>query len=229
MAKDCHKQFSAKTGSIFEDSPIPLDKWLTAVWLIVNCKNGISSYELAKDLKLTQKSGWFVLHRVRVALAGGGWEKMGGSDGGPIESDETFVGPNHRKMHADKREARYKGECARPSVPVFGVLDRELRQVRAKVVPNVKRETLQNAVLNEVERGSKVYTDAAVGYDHLAKQFVHEVVNHTQEYVRGEVHTQGLDNFWSLLKRSRFVSFRPGCVGCLLKSGSAAERSQVPV
>ncbi len=202
MAKECHKQFSAKTGTIFEDSPISLDKWLTAIWLVVNCKNGISSYELAKDLKLTQKSAWFVLHRVRLALAGKGWEKMGGSNGGPVESDETFIGADPRKMHADKRQERYEGIKARPKVPVFGVLDRELRQVRAKVVPNVKRETLQNAVLNEVERGSKVYTDAAVGFDHLAKEFIHEVVNHAQEYVRGEVHTQGLDNFWSLLKRS---------------------------
>jgi transposase-like protein len=202
MAKECHKQFSAKTGTIFEDSPIALDKWLTAIWLVVNCKNGISSYELAKDLKLTQKSAWFVLHRVRLALAGAGWEKMGGTNGGPVESDETFIGADPRKMHADKRQKRYEGIKARPKVPVFGVLDRDLRQVRAKVVPNVKRETLQNAVLNEVERGSKVYTDAAVGFDHLAKEFVHEVVNHTQEYVRGEVHTQGLDNFWSLLKRS---------------------------
>jgi transposase-like protein len=106
MAKECHKQFSVKTGTIFEDSPIPLDKWLTAVWLIVNCKNGVSSYEIARDLKVTQKSAWFMLHRIRFALESGHWEKMGGSDCGPVESDETFVGPNPRKMHADKREAR---------------------------------------------------------------------------------------------------------------------------
>jgi transposase-like protein len=202
MAKECHKQFSAKTGTVFEDSPIALNKWMVAVWLTVNCKNGISSYELGRDLKITQKSAWFMLHRIRVALDSGDWSKMGGPEGGPVESDETFIGADPRKMHADKRQARYKGINARPKVPVFGVLDRRLRQVRARVVPNVKRETLQNAVLNQVMRGSKVYTDAAVGYDHLAKEFVHEVVNHMQEYVRGEVHTQGLDNFWSLLKRT---------------------------
>src|SRR5271170_316382 len=106
MVKDCHKQFSVKTGSVFEDSPIGLDKWLTAVWLIVNCKNGISSYEIARDLKVTQKSAWFMMHRIRLALARGDWGKMGGQDGGPVEVDETLVGPDPRKMHRDKREAR---------------------------------------------------------------------------------------------------------------------------
>lgn len=192
-------QFSIKVGTIFEDSALSLDKWLMAMWMIANCKNGVSSWEMHRTLGITQKSAWHMLHRIRLAMGQKTDGKLGGE--GPVESDETFVGPNPRKMHADKREARYKAICARPNVPVFGVLDRNLRQVRAKVVPNIKRETLQNAVLNEVHPGSKVYTDAAVGYDHLAKQFVHEVVNHTQEYVRGEVHTQELDNFWSLLKR----------------------------
>jgi transposase-like protein len=132
--------------------------------------------------------------------------KFGGEDGGPVESDETFVGPNPRKMHKDRRatlQARDEGNRHYVAkTAVFGVLDRELRQVRTKVIPNAKRETLQNEILNQVHRGSKVYTDAAVGYDHLRKEFVHEVVNHSKEYVRGQVHTQGLDNFWSLLKRT---------------------------
>jgi transposase-like protein len=203
MAKECHKQFSVKTGTIFEDSPIPLDKWLTAVWLIVNCKNGISSYEIARDLEVTQKSAWFMLHRVRYALDKGDWSKMGGSDGGPIEVDETFVGPNPRKMHANKRQERYSALCARPKTPVMGMLDRDSRQVRASVVPDVKRETLQNAILEQIEKGSTVYTDRSVGYDNLSvREYIHETVNHVEEYVRGEVHTQGIENFWSLLKRS---------------------------
>ncbi|QNI34324.1 IS1595 family transposase [Alloacidobacterium dinghuense] len=198
MAKDCHKQFSVKTGSVFEDSPITLDKWLTAVWLVVNCKNGISSYELMRDLKVTQKSAWFMLHRIRLALKNTSWEKIGGN--GAIEVDETHFGPNTRKMHAGKRTRLAKEGYQKPVV--FGMLDRESRQVRAKVVPNVKRETLQNEILNQIEKGSKVYTDRYTGYDNLAAQeYVHETVNHVEEYVRGQVHTQGIENFWSLLKR----------------------------
>lgn len=200
MAKDCHKQFSVKTQSVFEDSPIPLDKWLTAVWLVVNCKNGISSYEIARDLKVTQKSAWFMLHRIRLALKNSSWEKLGGT-GGPIEVDETVIGPDSRKMHADKRLSMAV-DRRQKRVVVMGMLERESRQIRAQVVPNVKRETLQNAILNEIEKGSTVYTDQFVSYDRLAaKKYVHETVNHLQEYVRGEIHTQGIENFWSLLKR----------------------------
>ncbi len=204
-AKHEKQKFSLKVGTIFEDSAIGLDKWLPAAWLIVNCKNGISSYELARAVGLTQKSAWFVLHRIREVLKDEPTFKFGGEAGGPVESDETFVGPNPYKMHKSRKakvQAQDQGASYVGKTAVFGVLDRDLRKVRSKVIPNVKRETLQNAILNEVERGSKVYTDAAVGYDHLAKEFVHEVVNHTKEYVRGQVHTQGLDNFWSLLKRS---------------------------
>jgi transposase-like protein len=199
MAKECHKQFSVKTFSVFEDSPIPLDKWLVALWLIVNCKNGISSYEIMRGIGVTQKSAWFMMHRIRLALKNSSWEKM---SGGPVEVDETFIGPDPVKMHADKKQARYKALNARPKVPVMGMLDRNSRQVRAKVVPNVKRETLQNAILEQIEKGSTVYTDRATGYDNLAaQQYIHETVNHVEEYVRGEVHTQGIENFWSLLKR----------------------------
>jgi transposase-like protein len=202
MAKTCHKQFSVKTQSVFEDSPIPLDKWLVAVWLVVNCKNGISSYEIARDLKVTQKSAWFMLHRIRLALKDCNWSKLGGNDSGPIEVDETFVGPDPRKMHADKKQARYGALNARPKIPVMGMLDREARKIRARVVPNVKRETLQNEILNQIEKKSTVYTDRATGYDSLAaREYIHETVNHVEEYVRGQVHTQGIDNFWSLLKR----------------------------
>lgn len=195
-------QFSIKVGTIFEDSPIGLDKWLAAMWMLANCKNGTSSWEIHRTLGVTQKTAWFMLHRIRLALGEQLAHKMGGSDGGPIEIDETFVGPNPQKMHRDKREARYKAISARPKVPVMGMLDRELRQVRAKVVPNVRRDTLQNEILNQIEKGSKVYTDSAPAYDLLkAQDFIHEAVNHVEEYVRGEVHTQGIENFWSLLKR----------------------------
>lgn len=200
--RTCRKQFSVKTGTIFEESPIKLDKWLMAIWLVVNCKNGISSYEIARDLKLTQKSAWFMLHRIRLALKKGSWEKLGGG-GGPVEVDETFIGGKPKNMHADKRlkmKTALHGYAEKAIV--VGMLDRESRQVRAEVIPSVKRETLQKKILERVGFGATVYTDGWPGYDGLkAEKYVHETVNHMEEYVRGNVHTQGIENFWSLLKR----------------------------
>jgi len=202
MAKTCHKQFSVKTFSVFEDSPIPLDKWLTAVWLVVNCKNGVSSWEIHRDLGVTQKSAWFMLHRIRLALRTGSWGKFGG-ESGPVEVDETFIGGKITNMHRKavrRRKIGHNGGSDKTAV--MGILDRGSRQVRAKVVPNVRREVLQSEILAQVEKKSTVYTDGHVGYDSLAaKDYIHETVNHVEEYVRGQVHTQGIENFWSLLKR----------------------------
>jgi len=200
--KKCGRQFSVKVGTIFEDSPIALDKWLTALWMLVNCKNGISSYEIAKDIGITQKSAWFVLQRLRLALKDRSFTKLGGTQSGPVEVDETFIGGQKKNMHLDKK-VRYeaKGGAFGKTV-VMGMLDRDVRKVRAKVIPNVKRETLQKEVLNAVKYGSKVYTDEAVGYETLHYRFVHDVVNHSMTYVKGQVHTQGIEKFWSLLKRT---------------------------
>jgi transposase-like protein len=204
----CKKQFTVKVKTIMEDSPITLDKWMVAFWMLANCKNGISSYELAKAIGVTQTTAWFMLQRIREVMKSDKSYKFGGSQGGPVESDETFVGPNPYKMHRSRklRLQAGRGQGKRfgyvEKTAVFGVLDRSLRQVRAKVVPNVKRETLQNAILDNVENGSSLYTDAGTGFDKLHRNFVHEVVNHAQEYVRGQVHTNGLENFWSLLKRT---------------------------
>ena len=201
--RSCRRQFSVKMGTIFEDSPIPLQKWLPALWMLVNDKNGVSSYELHRALGLSQKSAWFVLHRLRMILKQNtlGF-KLGGHDAGPVEVDETFIGGQKKNMHADKK-VRYEARGgASGKAIVMGLLDRELRQVRAKVVPNVKRETLQNEVLREVKHGSRVYTDEATAYDNLRHRFVHEVVNHMERYVDGQVSTNGIENFWSLLKRT---------------------------
>jgi transposase-like protein len=193
------RQFTVKVGTIFEDSALGLDKWLPAVWLIATAKNGISSYEIARSLGVTQKTAWFMLHRIREAMKTGSMLKMGGN--GPIEVDETHVGPKPQKMHRERRLKMHSFPRKETTVAVMGMLDRESRQVRAKVVPNVKRETLQNEILNQIERGSVVYTDGWTGYDSLAAQeYIHATVNHIEEYVRGEVHTQGIENFWSLLK-----------------------------
>jgi transposase-like protein len=225
MAKECHKQFSVKTSSVFEDSPIPLDKWLTAVWLVVNCKNGVSSYEIMRDLRVTQKTAWFMLHRIRLALKDGNWNKLGGSDSGPVEVDEAWIGGHPKNKHLSKRNQGYGkkylldeyGERTglnpdyvphntgrgTNKVPVFGMLDREARRVRAHVIPEVKREVLMEAILANIEKGSTIYSDGLADYKPLRNmEFVHDTVNHVGEYVRGQVHTQGIENFWSLLKRS---------------------------
>jgi transposase-like protein len=200
-AKHPKQKFSLKIGTIFEDSPIGLDKWLPAYWLLSNCKNGISSYELARAIGVTQKSAWFMLHRIRFSMQSAPDLRMG-QEGGPVEADETFIGGKPKNMHLRKRKLAKNGNFHTDKPAVFGMLDRETREVRAKVIPNVKREVLQNEILDQVVKGSKVFTDGWKGYNGLADEFVHDTVNHLREYVRGEVHTQGIDNFWSLLKRT---------------------------
>lgn len=192
-------QFSAKVGTVMEDSPIGLDKWLTAMWMVANCKNGVSSWEIHRSLGVTQKTAWFLLHRIRLAMKDQNVGKFGVD--GPVEVDETFVGPKIDKMHRSRRLRMQTAQRGNQRAIVMGILDRDLRQVRAKVVPNVKREVLQAEILNQVEKGSDVYTDGWVGYEGLTANYVHETVNHVKEYVRGQVSTQGIDNFWSLLKR----------------------------
>jgi len=204
----CQKQFTAKVGTVMEDSPIGLDKWMTAFWMLANCKNGVSSYELHRALKVRQQTAWFMLHRIREAMRDNPTAKFGGT-GGAVEADETFVGPNPMKMHKSRkiklqqiRGEQQRGDRHVGKTAVAGILDRETRKVRCKVVPNVRRETLQAAILNSIAPGSRLYTDESTSYLGADKEFVHEIVNHAREYVRGQVHTQGLENFWSLLKRT---------------------------
>jgi transposase-like protein len=206
--RSCRKQFSVKVGTIFEDSPIQLQKWLPALWMLVSCKNGISSYEIARDLGVSQKTAWFMLHRLRVVLKSHNLGFKIGGEGSTVEVDETFIGGKLGNMHKAK-QARYRAMSATDYVKgttgktvVMGMLDRDARKIRAKVVPDVSRLTLQNAVLNNVTHGTNVYTDQAPAYQRLSKNYVHEIVNHAVEYVNGRVHTNGLENFWSLLKRN---------------------------
>jgi transposase-like protein len=202
QCRECGKQYSVKVNTIFEDSAVKLDKWLTAMWMLANCKNGVSSYEIARSIGVTQKSAWFMLQRIRLAMKNRSVLKLG-STGGPVEVDECFIGPKPQKMHKDKRLALQNGVNAGRKFAVMGMLDRDTREVRTKVIPNVKRETLQTEILKQVVGTGKVYTDGWVGYDQLkAQHFIHETVNHLTEYVRGEVHTQGIENFWSLLRRT---------------------------
>ncbi|MGA2095353.1 MAG: IS1595 family transposase [Candidatus Acidiferrum sp.] len=206
--KKCSKQFSVKVGTIFEDSPIGIDKWLIALWMLVNCKNGISSYEVGRDLGITQKSAWFVLHRLRLALH----NKTFGKLGGEVEADETYIGGAARFMHADKRKRMINGKTGWVGkTAVMGVLERK-GKVRATVLPDTYRSTLQGHVREYVEPGSKVFTDAASGYTGLNAQYIHNVIDHAEAYVKGNIHTNGLENFWSLLKRGlkgTYISTEP--------------------
>ncbi len=206
------QKFSAKAGTIMEDSPISLEQWWPAVWLIVNCKNGISSYELHRALGVTQKTAWFMLHRIRLAMQNGTFEKMSGQ----VEADETYIGGLARNMHKDKREKKITGTGGSGKTAVMGLLERhgldKTSKVRAKVVPNTQRETLQGEVRNAVEPGSEVFTDAYVSYKGLDPEYVHQVIDHAEAYVNGHIHTNGIENFWSLLKRAikgTYVSVEP--------------------
>ena len=205
--KECKKQFSVKVGTIFEDSPIGLDKWLTAMWLIVNAKNGISSYEIHRAIGITQKSAWFMLHRIRIAMESGSIEKLSGD----VEVDETFIGGKAKNMHKSKRERVIKGRGSVGKTAVMGLLEREGR-VRAKVIKSTDRQTLHAEVKENVEAGSNLFTDEWRSYQGLEEDYIHEVINHSVEYVRDHVHTNGIENFWSLLKRTikgTYVSVEP--------------------
>lgn len=207
-----HRQFSAKVGTIFEDSPIPLDKWLTAVWMLSNCRNGVSSYEIGRTIGVTQKSAWFMLHRIRLAMQGKSTVKLGGN-GGEVEADETFIGGKARNMHKSVRVRRIQGQGfnVEDKTTVMGILERG-GKIRAHVVPDRRKETLQPIVREHVATGSALFTDELVGYQGLAGEYEHKIVDHATRYVDGKVHTNGMENFWSLLKRGlggTYVSVEP--------------------
>jgi transposase-like protein len=203
----CKKQFSVKVGTIFEDSPLGLDKWLPAVWLIANSKNGISSHELGRALGTTQKSAWFMLHRIRLAMQTGSFEKFSGI----VEVDETYIGEKARNMHKSVRKQKITGTGPGNKTVVLGMIERG-GQVRAEVVANTRRSTVQPRVRNSVEIGASVFTDSAGGYSGLDADYDHRVVDHAVQYVDGQVHTNYMENFWSLLKRGlhgTYISVQP--------------------
>jgi len=205
--KGCKKQFSVKLGTIFEDSALGLDKWLPAIWLIANSKNGISSHELGRALGITQKSAWFMLHRIRLAMQTGNFNKLDGE----IEVDESYIGGKARNMHKDVRKRKITGTGVTDKTAVLGIRERG-GEVRAGVVPNVRKNTLQPAIRKNVEPGARVYTDTMKAYVGLDGMYEHETVDHAERYVDGRAHTNGLENFWCLLKRGlngTYVSVEP--------------------
>src|SRR6202166_232305 len=196
------REFSIKIGTVMEDSPIPLDKWLTAAWLITNCKNGISSYEIARDVKVTQKSAWFMLHRIRLAMQDETLGSKLGGNGGEVEADETFIGGKARNMHKNVKARRITGQGRNTDdkIMVMGILERG-GKVRTKILSDRKQETLHGEVRTNVEAGTALFTDTFGAYKGLHSDYEHQVVDHALRYVDGRVHTNGLENFWSLLKR----------------------------
>jgi transposase-like protein len=211
-AKHESPTFTLKTGTIFEDSAIALEKWLPAIWLLVACKNGISSYEVARDLGVSQKSAWHMMHRIRFALHSGSFEKMSGH----VEADETFIGGKARNMHVAKRARRITGTGGKDKTPVMGILERgkdgKSSKVRTTVISNRKKSAIHAEVRKHVEAGSALYSDALQSYNGLDREYAHQVIDHAEAYVDGQVHTNGLENFWSLLKRSisgTYVSVEP--------------------
>lgn len=201
------KQFSVKVGTIFEDSPVGLDKWLPAVWLVTGCKNGVSSYEIARDLGVTQKTAWFLMHRVRLAMQAKSFDKLSGE----IEADETFIGGKAKNMHKDVRKRRITRKASQDKTIVLGLLERD-GQIRAMVAPDRYRATVEKHIRENVEAGSNLYTDEFVGYWSVKEDYVHQIINHAERYVNGRVHTNGMENFWSLLKRTlsgTYVSIDP--------------------
>lgn len=205
--KACKKQFSVKQGTVMEDSPISLDKWLAAIWLIANAKNGISSCEIHRALGVTQKSAWFLLHRIRLAMQTGTFEKLSGQ----VEVDETYIGGLARNMHRSERGRKITGTGGSGKVAVMGLLERDSK-VRAKVIADATQGTLHGEVKSHIVPGAELFTDGWKGYSGLHNDYVHQVIDHAEKYVDGQIHTNGIENFWSLLKRSikgTYVSVEP--------------------
>jgi transposase-like protein len=215
-AQHSKRQFSVKVGTIFEDSPIGLDKWFAAIWMLANDRNGISSYEVARSVGVTQKTAWFMLDRIRLAMQTGTFEKLSGH----VEVDETWIGGKPRNMHAAKRKAKMgdstrgkgKGAGMVGKVAVMGLLERHTGKFDYRLIEDTRTPTLDTTVRRSVATGSTLYTDALASYRLLDDEYMHNVIDHAEKYVEGEVHTNGLENFWSLLKRAihgTYVSIEP--------------------
>jgi transposase-like protein len=196
--KACKYEFTVKKGTIFEDSPIALSKWLPALWVYSAFKKGVSSHQLARNLGVTQKTAWFMSHRIRLAMEIGNFDRP---MSGEVEADETFVGGKARFQHENKKKHIGTGHMGK--VAVMGLLERH-GEVRARVVPSRRKQTVQDEVRASVAPGSHVYTDAFRSYEGLAGDYIHEIIDHAEGYVRDRVHTNGLENFWSLFKRMIF-------------------------
>ncbi len=207
--KECKRQFTTKVGTIFEDSPIPFTKWLPAIWLLANDRNGISSHELGRALRVTQRTAWFMLQRIRLAMRSTDTTPFSGD----VEADETFIGAKARHIRRShhKTAQGHKSGPMGNKTPILGIMERGGR-MRGWVVPDTRKNTLLPKVMDSVAHGSRMFTDSAHHYVDLKESYVHEVVNHAYEYVRGEAHTNNMEAFWAVLKRTiggTYIAPRP--------------------
>ena len=195
--KSCRSYFSVRTGSMLQSSRLPLRKWVFAVYLYVTNLKGVSSMKLHRDLKVTQKTAWFMLHRLREA-----WDDNGAAPfSGPVEADETYIGGKRKNMPKSKR-VELSGRGAVGKAAIVGTKDRETNKVAARHVQHTDASHVAGFVAERTKPGATVYTDDAKAYNALAPWFDHESVNHSVgEYVRGQAHTNGMESFWSMLKR----------------------------
>jgi len=195
--KNTGKYFNVKTDTLFDNTKIPLPKWFLAIWLVTSHKKGISSMQLARDLDVTQKTSWFMLHRIRKCF---GIENNNDLDNN-VEVDETYVGGKNKNRHKNKKVEGSQGRSAKDKAPVVGMVERG-GKLNARKVENVKKKTLTREVVQCVKKSANLYTDEWVGYNGVAKLYKHAMVNHgAGEYVNGDAHTNTLEGFWSLLKR----------------------------
>jgi len=193
--RDCKKQFSIKSGTVMQNSPLPITKWVPAIWMVVNCKNGISSCEMARALNVTQKTAWHMNHRIREAIANNSSTKLSGT----VESDATYIGGLEVNRHKNKKRDAQGGSG---KTIVFGAVERG-GKVRSQAVEGTGIQSTENDVLTHVAIGSTLYTDEATGYRNMGYVYDHATVNHSkEEYVRGEAHTNTIENYWSLVKRA---------------------------
>jgi len=209
--KECWKQFSVKVGTVLEESPLGLDKWMVTLWMLVNSKNGVSSYEVHRAIGVTQKSAWFMLHRLRYALQSKDGGKLGSDPHSKVEIDETFIGGKARNMHKSRRQRMTTIGKIASKTAVMGMLERG-GKVKTHVIGQRVGKQMKEIIENSVMPGTWIMTDEFPGYHGLKDNFTHLVINHLERYVMGNVHTQGIENFWSLLKRGlggTYVSVEP--------------------
>ena len=196
--KDCRKRFSVRTGTILAESNVSLHKWLMAIYLLNTNLKGVSSCKLARDLDVTQKTAWFLAHRIRKAFE----DQQDAKFVSPVEVDETYMGGKYANMHKSKKP-RMSGAGPQDKTPVVGIRERATGKIKAKITQPVSGVMLRGRVMETVEEGAMVYTDQNQGYPGLVKKnYRHEAVNHSVgEYIRGQAHTNGIESFWSMLKR----------------------------
>ncbi|SIQ57610.1 ISXO2-like transposase domain-containing protein [Chryseobacterium sp. RU37D] len=195
--KNTGKYFNVKTNTIFDNTKLGLQKWFLAIYIVTSHKKGISSLQLSRDLDITQKSAWFMLQRIRKCFGIENNNELNNE----VEADETYIGGKNKNRHANKKVEGSQGRSAKDKTPVVGMVERD-GKLNAKAVDNVKHEALSREIISNVKESAKLYTDEWVGYKGLERIYDHSIVKHNQsEYVKGRVHTNTIEGFWSILKR----------------------------